>query len=290
MRALLSSFSWRELQHHPWRNAAAVAAVMLGVALAFSVQLINASALSEFSQAVRAVNGQPDLELRAVQGGFDENLYRRVAADPQVALASPVLELSTYALTASASGKAERQPLRIIGVDALAVARHGAGPDAGAGCRCRALRAVRPGPGVPEPGRAAAVQRPSLRLQSGLELREVSVAGSVGAGGGPLAVMDIAAAQDLFGRGGQLSRIDLRLKPGAEARRFIASLQLPPGITATAAGRRGRAREQPLARLPRQPHGAGTGGAVHRRLPGLLGALAQRGQARSSSPCWVCWG
>src|SRR5688572_10921780 len=122
MRALLTSFSWRELQHHPWRNAAAVIAVMLGVALAFSVQLINASALSEFSQAVRAVNGQPDLELRAVQGGFDENLYRRVAADPQVALASPVLELSTYALTASAGGKAERLPLRIIGVDALAVA------------------------------------------------------------------------------------------------------------------------------------------------------------------------
>ena len=66
MRALLRTFSWQELRHHPWRNAAAVVAVMLGVALAFSVQLINASALSEFSQAVRAVNGQPDLELRAV--------------------------------------------------------------------------------------------------------------------------------------------------------------------------------------------------------------------------------
>src|SRR3954466_1549626 len=108
MRALLSSFSWRELQHHPWRNAAAVAAVMLGVALAFSVQLINASALSEFSQAVRAVNGQPDLELRAVQGSFDESLYQRVAADPQVALASPVLEVSTYAATQSTDGKAAR--------------------------------------------------------------------------------------------------------------------------------------------------------------------------------------
>src|SRR6187402_589699 len=122
MRALLSSFSWRELQHHPWRNAAAMAAVMLGVALAFSVQLINASALSEFSQAVRAVNGQPDLELRAVQGGFDEGLYPLVAADPQVALASPVLEVSTYAVTDGAAGKAERLPLRIIGVDVLAVA------------------------------------------------------------------------------------------------------------------------------------------------------------------------
>ncbi|MDB5848379.1 MAG: FtsX-like permease family protein, partial [Rhodoferax sp.] len=38
--ALLRTFSWQELRHHPWRNAAAVLAVMLGVALAFSVHLI----------------------------------------------------------------------------------------------------------------------------------------------------------------------------------------------------------------------------------------------------------
>ncbi|MDP3828646.1 MAG: ABC transporter permease, partial [Polaromonas sp.] len=98
MLALLSTFSWQELLHHKWRNAAAVVAVMLGVALAFSVQLINASALAEFSQAVRSVNGQPDLELRAVRGGFDEAVYARVANHPHVALASPVLEFSTYAV------------------------------------------------------------------------------------------------------------------------------------------------------------------------------------------------
>ena len=61
MIALLRALSWPELRHHPWRNLAALLAVMLGVALAFSVQLINQSALSEFSSAVRAVNGQPDL-------------------------------------------------------------------------------------------------------------------------------------------------------------------------------------------------------------------------------------
>ena len=97
MLALLRTFSWQELRHHPWRNAAAVVAVMLGVALAFSVHLINASALGEFSSAVRAVNGQPDLELRGIQGTLDETLFGRVATHPQVVLASPVLELSTYA-------------------------------------------------------------------------------------------------------------------------------------------------------------------------------------------------
>ncbi|MDO8718520.1 MAG: ABC transporter permease, partial [Polaromonas sp.] len=118
MIRLLKTFSWQELLHHKWRNAAAVVAVMLGVALAFSVHLINASALAEFSQAVRAVNGQPDLELRAVQGSFDEAVYARVATHPQVALASPVLELGTYAALADG----QRVALRIIGVDVLAVA------------------------------------------------------------------------------------------------------------------------------------------------------------------------
>ncbi|MFS2035369.1 ABC transporter permease [Polaromonas sp. CT11-55] len=236
MRALLFSFSWRELKHHPWRNAAAVAAVMLGVALAFSVQLINASALSEFSQAVRAVNGQPDLELRAVQGGFDESLYQRMAADPRVALASPVLEVSTYAVTQTAAGKTERLPLRIMGVDVLAV-----GSMAPALMPVPASNADRfalfaPGTVFLNPAAQQLFGGSSLRLQSGLELRGVSVAGTVGAGGGPLAVMDIAAAQDLFGKGGQLSRIDVRLKPGTETQGFIASLQLPPGITATAPG------------------------------------------------------
>jgi putative ABC transport system permease protein len=117
MRALLTTFSWQELRHHPWRNAAAVLAVMLGVALAFSVQLINASALDEFSSAVRSVNGQPDLEVRAVQGGFDEAVFAQLARHPQVTLASPVLEFQGLALVLSSG---ERQvPMRVIGVDAL---------------------------------------------------------------------------------------------------------------------------------------------------------------------------
>ena len=116
VRRLLRQLSWRELTHHPWRNAAAVVAVLLGVALAFSTHLINASALSEFSQAVRAVNGQPDLELRAVQGSFNEAVYARVAAHPQVALASPVLEVETYAVAGG-----QRLPLRVVGIDALSV-------------------------------------------------------------------------------------------------------------------------------------------------------------------------
>ena len=75
MLALFRTFSWEYLRHHPWRSAAAVVAVMLGVALAFAVHVINASALDEFSQAVRAVNGQPDVEVRPVRGSLPEALF-----------------------------------------------------------------------------------------------------------------------------------------------------------------------------------------------------------------------
>ncbi|MHB1198375.1 MAG: ABC transporter permease [Polaromonas sp.] len=235
MRTLLQTFSWQELRHHPWRNTAAVVAVMLGVALAFSVHLINASALSEFSQAVRSVNGQPDLELRSVQSSFDEAVYQRVANHSQVALASPVLEIATYAL----DDKGQRQSLRIIGVDVLAVAAIAPAlmpvPASGAAGTDR-FAPFAPGVIFLNPAARQTFGALQLQLQSGLAVRSVRVAGSVSAGGGPLAVMDIGAAQDLFGKGGQLSRIDVRLKAGVDTRRFIDSLQLPSNITATAPG------------------------------------------------------
>ena len=229
MFALLQTFSWQELRHHPWRNAAAVVAVMLGVALAFSVSLINASALSEFSQAVRSVNGQPDLELRAAQGSIDEALFARVATDPRVDVASPVLELGTYVL----GPRGKRIALRVVGIDALEVARV-----------APALMPIPSGktgrfalfaPDTVFLNAAASAQlatdtqtNPSLQIQSGMSLLTVRVAGRVNTAGPPLAVMDIGAVQDLFGKNGQLSRIDIRLVAGAERQAFAAALRADP--------------------------------------------------------------
>jgi putative ABC transport system permease protein len=234
MLALLRTFSWQELRHHPWRNAAAVIAVMLGVALAFSVQLINASALSEFSSAVRSAGGQPDLELRAMQGGLDESVFARVATHADVAVASPVLEIAALLL----GPQGERKPLRVIGVDALVVAGVAPAlmpvPDRGADrLALFAPDAVFVNPAARQ---SIAAGQSTLRLQSGLAPREVRVEGAVAAGGGALLVMDIGAAQDLFGRTGQLSRIDVRLRPGVDQAAFVKSLRLPPGVIAAEPG------------------------------------------------------
>jgi putative ABC transport system permease protein len=236
MYALLRTFSWQELRHHPWRSAAAVVAVLLGVALAFSVHLINASALGEFSSAVRAINGQADLELRGVQGRLDEALYGRVATNPQVTLASPVLELSTLAVTADG----RRVPLRVVGVDALLVAALAPALMPVPASQDDRLAVLAPATVFLNPAAQRALttgQGPGrVRLQSGMQWREATVAGTVQAGGAALAVMDIGAAQDLFGLAGQLSRIDVRLAPGADHAAWIASLRLPAGVTASAPG------------------------------------------------------
>ena len=121
---LFTSFSWQELRHHPWRNAAAVVAVMLGVALAFAVHVINASALGEFTRGVRSVAGQAEVQVSGPgPAALDEALYGRLARHPEVQSASPVLELSTSArLPASAAQAEGTLAVRVLGLDALQAA------------------------------------------------------------------------------------------------------------------------------------------------------------------------
>ncbi|HSM20734.1 MAG TPA: ABC transporter permease, partial [Rubrivivax sp.] len=117
-RSLFLALIVREWRHHPWRHGVALLAVARGVALAFSVHLINNSALSEFSAAVRAANGEPDLTLRGPRAGFDDSVFERVALDPGVQLASPVLEIDTYAATPDG----QRVAVRVLGIDSLLAA------------------------------------------------------------------------------------------------------------------------------------------------------------------------
>ncbi|RZL90863.1 MAG: ABC transporter permease, partial [Variovorax sp.] len=243
MRALLLTFSWQELRHHPWRNAAAAIAVMLGVALAFSVHLINASALDEFSSAVRSVNGQPDLELRAAGGGFDEAVFARVATHPQVVLASPVVEAQVRivrpaadpASTTAADNDNDTDALagpalRIVGVDALAIPTLAPALMPRPAEDAPRLAIVSPGQVFLNAAAQEAVGADATQLDIRWQGRRhaLAIAGHVSAGGPPLAVMDIGAAQELLGRIGRLTRIDLRLAAGIDRVAFVAALRAAP--------------------------------------------------------------
>ncbi len=211
----LSSAEWRA---HPWRQALAVLAVALGVALAFSVHLINQSALAEFSQAVRSANGQPDVQLICT-AVCDDALADRLSMQPGVALASPVLEVDSYALTEAG----QRVALKLMGVDALQV--FAVAPDllpraADNNDRFSALDPLAVFLNAAAQQRLKLRTGDTLRMQHGLRTASFAVHGQVAAAGPPLAVADLAGVQAAFDQVGQLSRIDLRLAPGFDAQRL----------------------------------------------------------------------
>ena len=272
MIALLRQLSWPEVRHHPWRTLAALLAVMLGVALAYSVHLINESALGEFSAAVRSVNGEPDFELRGQRRGFDEALYARVARDPRVAIASPVVEIETAAFDAAG----RRVPLRIVGVDALVAAFARAGAAAASALEDRPVRAARSGRDLPESaGRRALRSRRRPTRPAGADRRPARPSCA-----SPAAVDGERPAAR--GDGHRRRAGELRLARPAQPHRraprarrrsrrdCCATLPLPAGVRAAAPDEASTAHLQRLARLPRQPHRARAGGAVHRRVPRLL--------------------
>ncbi|WP_114649529.1 FtsX-like permease family protein [Pseudothauera hydrothermalis] len=231
MSALLNRVFLASLRHRPLGTALSLLAIALGVALGLAVHLIHDAALEEFGRGLRQLVGEADLQVVGPREGFDDALYLRIAARQEVAHASPVLEVQ-----ASLPGR--QDTLRVLGVDVFRVAEVQSAllPVADEGAE--QLAALRPGRIFLSPAAAALLALPRggpLIVQNGVREHTLTVAGRVpGAGAGqPLAVMDIAAAQQLFDRIGRLTRIDLRLAPGIdrdEARRALAAI-LPAGVS-----------------------------------------------------------
>lgn len=232
------------LRRRPFATGLTLLAIALGVGLGLSVQLIHSVALDEFGRGMRLLSGEADLQILGPQGGFDDTLYLELARHPDVASASPVIELE-----ARLPGRTET--LRIFGVDLFRVAsvtppllpmvdtapegERAIGTAATEGAD--RLAPLRPDALFLSPAAARRLAlEPGATLVTQVGLREVTlrISGSVpGAGvGQALAVMDIAGAQQVFERIGRISRIDLRLAPGVErgpAQARIAAA-LPPGV------------------------------------------------------------
>ena len=103
------------LVQNKMRALLSVAAIALGVALGYAVQLITASAVNELALGVQALSGDADLQLRGARNGFDEAVYPELARLPEVAVASPVVEIDAKL--------ADRDDvLKIVGIDAFRAA------------------------------------------------------------------------------------------------------------------------------------------------------------------------
>ncbi|RFU49630.1 FtsX-like permease family protein [Paraburkholderia sp. DHOC27] len=215
----LLSAEWRS---QPGRALVAIVTIALGVALGYSVQLINSAAFNEFSAAARSLSGEADLEIRGAQSLFDEAWYPRLAAQPGVALASPVLELD-------ATVPGQNAPLKVLGIDVFKAAQIAPDlvgvPAAGHPLDTLADDTIFLSPAAQQWLKAAPGQR--VALQSGTSDVNLRVAGGLvrTLPGQRIAVMDIAAAQWHFARLGKLSRVDLELQRGIDRNRFKRDLQ-----------------------------------------------------------------
>ena len=186
-------------------------------------------ALNEFSQAVQALAGEADLEIRGPRSGFDEATYARIAGLPEVAVASPVLEVE-----ARLPGRQET--LRVLGMDAFRAAY--VQPGLVGHAPADMLDLLRSDALFLSPAAAdwlGAKAGDRLNVQVGLSAVSLRVAGLLhGSGRERLGVMVIAAAQWALARLGSINRIDLRLRPGVDALALRARLQgeLPSGLIA----------------------------------------------------------
>jgi putative ABC transport system permease protein len=228
-----------ELRAQPMHVLVSLLAIALGVALGAAVYFVNTAALAEFDQATRLLIGQASVVIRGPSSGFDEALFARLARDPAVSAASPVLELQL-----TLPGR--RAPLTVLGIDPF---------------RAAALQPVLMGSIGPDITRlfahdaivlsSAAAQRlglaagDTLPVVVGSAVQSLRVIDVLPASVYPeaLAIMDIGAAQWTLERLGRLNRIDLQLQPGVDGAALRARLaaMLPAGVLAlTPAIERGR--------------------------------------------------
>ena len=210
-------------------------AIVLGVALGMAVQAVHEAALSEFGRGLRAMVGEADLQVVGPRGGFDENVYALLASRPEVAEASPILELQVK--RAGSEENLELPSLQLLGIDLFALAR--VTPvllpkPASTAERLAAL--AEDSVFLSSAAQSALGLKPGdeIEFQAGTAYRNFKIAGEIPgvAENRQLAVMDIAAVQSHFGKLGRLTRIDLKLAEGVTPDQARPALQaiLPAGV------------------------------------------------------------
>ncbi|MDZ7621469.1 MAG: FtsX-like permease family protein [Candidatus Competibacteraceae bacterium] len=217
---------WRALLRHPlrhpWQLGLAILGIALGVAVVLAVDLANASARKSFTLAMDRITGQATHRIVG-ERGVPETVYAAVRLERGVRQAGPVV--TGYLPHADQKG----QLLQILGVDPFAEGpfREPAADLTGGDFNLTAL--------VLEPDAALLPQAlgEQVTLRRGEQRFTLKRVGTLE---GPeldgLIVTDLATAQNLLGRLGFLSHIDLILPEGPAGERLAAELRdwLPAGL------------------------------------------------------------
>src|SRR5205809_2322762 len=252
---LLRLISWPYFRKHVLRTMLTVAGIVLGVAVFVGMHTANESVLTAFSTTVDRIAGKTELQVTAGEAGFDEDVLEKVQAARTVRVAVPVVEavvdtrmkgegsllilgvdmtgdrsLRDYDLESGDDAMIDDPLLFLTQPDSLMLSKEFADKN---GLTTGSRLAL----GTIEGEKRFTVR--GIMRSSGL----------TSAFGGNLAIMDIYAAQKMFGRGRKFDRIDLAVKPGrtiAEAERELQTI-VGPGFQVEPPSGRGRQFEAMLA-------------------------------------------
>jgi putative ABC transport system permease protein len=227
---------WQPLRAHVWRNALAVIAIALGVALGLAIFLMTRAATAETARASRSLFGQAEYVVQGTAAGFDEALYPIIAQTPGVATASPVVEVRVPVI-------GQRLPLLILGRDFLHTSRMQSAARANQPPGARNHQALRflDAQNIQLSATAARTLHAnvgdSVTIQVGMRPVSLTVVGILPSSVYPQAVglMDIAAAQWKLDQLGKLSRIELNLASPSDlaAVRTVIERSLPAQVKFT---------------------------------------------------------
>ncbi|NOQ52556.1 MAG: FtsX-like permease family protein [Desulfuromonadaceae bacterium] len=221
--------SLRYLGRHPLQLVFAVSGIALGVAVVVAIDLANDSALRAFRLSAQTVAGRATHEVVGGPGGLAEEVYRTLRVEAGFRASAPVVE--GYVGVPAVPGLT----MRLVGIDPFAEAsfRDYTPQPRQQSDFTRFL--TEPGTALLEAGTAARLlvdvgSTFSLSIQ-GVE-RSLTLIAVLEAGDevtrlalSTLVITDIATAQELFGRQGVLSRIDLILPPEEAELKALAALR-----------------------------------------------------------------
>ncbi|MGE5245627.1 MAG: ABC transporter permease [Betaproteobacteria bacterium] len=245
---LLRLISWPYFRKHVLRTMLTVAGIVLGVAVFVGMHTANQSVLYAFNRTVDRIAGKTELQVTSGETGFDEGVLEMVQSASTVRVAVPVIEavVDTQVLGEGS--------LLVLGID-MTGDRSLRDYDLESGDQAvidDPLVFLAQPDSIIVTSEFAAKNR--LRTDSRVTLgtalgpRRFTVRGIMkssglsSAFGGNLAIMDIYAAQKMFGRGRTFDRIDLAVKPGrtiAECQRELRGL-LGPGFQVDPPSARGQ--------------------------------------------------
>lgn len=257
MLTLWRFISLPDLSQHRLRALFPLVGIALGVAVFIAVRVTNHSTLGAFERTVEAIAGRASLEITGRGAPFDEALLPVVRRVPGVATVAPLILADV--VVPEAAGAA----LLVAGIDVVA----------DRAVRDYAFRWITSDQQDPlailtQPQAIVLserfAQRYGLQVGTSIEiytsqgLQQLVVRGllrpegAAEALGGHFAIMDIAAAQGLFNRLGQLDRIDVVPRQDFPLETLQATLQqrLGPGIQV----RRPQARNQAVEKMLRSFH------------------------------------